>query len=72
MDQSPALLMMVPIMLPIAMKFGINPIHYGVLCCFNLTVGLITPPIGMTLFVTANVAHVKLTSLLNKLFHLFV
>ena len=67
MDQSPALLMMVPIMLPIAMKFGINPIHYGVLCCFNLTVGLITPPIGMTLFVTANVAHVKLTSLFKQI-----
>ncbi|MCI8375014.1 MAG: TRAP transporter large permease [Lachnospiraceae bacterium] len=63
LDQSPALLMMTPILLPIAMKYGIDPVHFGVLCCFNLTIGLITPPIGMTLFVTANVAKVKLTDI---------
>ncbi len=63
LDQSPALLMMTPILLPIAMKYGIDPVHFGVLCCFNLTIGLITPPIGMTLFVTANVAKVKLTDM---------
>lgn len=67
LDQSPALLMMVPILLPIAMEFGIDPIHFGVLCCFNLTIGLISPPIGMTLFVTANVAKVKLTSLFRAI-----
>ncbi len=67
LDQSPALLMMVPILLPIAMKYGINPVHFGILCCFNLTIGLITPPIGMTLFVTANVAQVKLTSLFRQI-----
>ena len=67
LDQSPALLMMTPILLPIAMKYGIDPIHFGVLCCFNLTIGLITPPIGMTLFVTANVAKVKLTSLFKQI-----
>ena len=67
LDQSPALLMMVPILLPIAMKYGIDPVHFGVLCCFNLTIGLITPPIGMTLFVTANVAQVKLTSIFRQI-----
>lgn len=67
LDQSPALLMMVPILLPVAMEFGIDPVHFGVLCCFNLTVGLITPPVGMTLFVTANVAEVKLTELYRKI-----
>lgn len=67
LDQSPALLMMVPILLPVAMEFGIDPVHFGVLCCFNLTVGLITPPVGMTLFVTANVAEVKLTELYRRI-----
>ena len=67
LDQSPALLMMTPILLPIAMKYGIDPVHFGVLCCFNLTVGLISPPIGMTLFVTANVAKVKLTDLFKQI-----
>ena len=66
LDQSPALLMMVPILLPIATQFGIDPVHFGVLCCFNLTIGLISPPVGMTLFVTANVAKVKLTVLFKE------
>ncbi|MEA5012177.1 MAG: TRAP transporter large permease [Angelakisella sp.] len=66
LDQSPALLMMVPILLPIAMEFGIDPVHFGVLCCFNLTIGLISPPVGMTLFVTANVAKVKLADLFKS------
>lgn len=66
LDQSPALLMMVPILLPIATQFGIDPVHFGVLCCFNLTIGLISPPVGMTLFVTANVAKVKLTALFKE------
>ncbi|MDY4488256.1 MAG: TRAP transporter large permease [Candidatus Limivicinus sp.] len=63
MDQSPALLIMVPILLPIANAFDIDPLHFGLVCCFNLTIGLITPPVGMTLFVTSNVAKVKLTDL---------
>ncbi|MDO4523482.1 MAG: TRAP transporter large permease [Eubacteriales bacterium] len=67
LDQSPALLMMVPILLPIAKEFGIDPVHFGVLCCFNLTIGLITPPIGMTLFVTANVAEIKLTDMFRQI-----
>ena len=67
MDQSPALLMMVPILLPIAKEFGIDPVHFGVLCCFNLTIGLISPPVGMTLFVTANVARAKLTDLFKAI-----
>ena len=66
LDQSPALLMMVPILLPIAKQFGIDPVHFGILCCFNLTIGLISPPVGMTLFVTANVAKIKLTDLFKR------
>ena len=67
LDQSPALLIMVPILLPIAEAFGIDPIHFGIICCFNLTVGLITPPVGMTLYVTANVAGIKLTDLFRRI-----
>ena len=58
---------MVPVLLPIAMKYGIDPVHFGILLCFNLTVGLITPPIGMTLFVTANVAQIKLTDIFRTI-----
>ncbi len=67
LDQTPALLLVVPVLLPVANAFQIDPIHFGLIVCFNLTVGLITPPIGMQLFVGANVARVKLTSLFKSI-----
>lgn len=67
MDQAPALLVITPVLLPLAMKFGIDPIHFGILVCFNLTIGLITPPVGMQLFVGANVGRVKLSELYRSI-----
>jgi len=61
MDLAPALLIMVPVLSPAAMSFGINPIHFGVMVVVNLCIGLITPPVGMTLFVTANVAKISMS-----------
>lgn len=63
LDQSPALLIMVPILLPVALNFGIDPLHFGIVVVINLCIGLITPPVGMTLFVTSNVAKLKLTDM---------
>jgi tripartite ATP-independent transporter DctM subunit len=63
LDQSPALLIMVPILLPVAMQLGIDPLHFGIVVVINLCIGLVTPPVGMTLFVTSNVARLKLTDL---------
>lgn len=63
LDQSPALLIMVPILLPVAMQYGIDPIHFGIVTVINLCVGLVTPPVGMTLFVTSNVAKIKLSEM---------
>jgi C4-dicarboxylate transporter DctM subunit len=50
MDSLPAILILSPILFPIAMRIGIEPIHFGVLMGFNLIVGLITPPYGAALF----------------------
>jgi len=63
LDQSPALLIMVPILLPVALTFGIDPLHFGIVVVINLCIGLITPPVGMTLFVTSNVAKLRLTDI---------
>lgn len=61
MDLAPALLIMVPILVPTAMQFGIDPTHFGVMVVINLCIGLITPPVGMQLFVVSNVAKISLT-----------
>ena len=67
LDQAPALLLTAPVLLPIAIEYGINPIHFGIIVCVNLTVGLVTPPVGMQLFIGANVGNVKLYDLYRKI-----
>lgn len=61
LDASPALLLMVPILWPVANAFGIDAIQFGVMVCFNLMVGTLTPPVGMMLFIVSNVGKVKLS-----------
>ena len=59
-DGIPALIMVVPIILPVAtMVYGIDPYHLGVVLCLNLTLGLVTPPVGVALYVAATVSNVK-------------
>jgi tripartite ATP-independent transporter DctM subunit len=66
-DQAPAILITVPILSPVATQLGISPLHFGMVVCINLCIGLITPPVGMTLFVTSNVANVKLDRLYRQI-----
>jgi C4-dicarboxylate transporter DctM subunit len=49
-------------MFPIAMKLGIDPIHLGIIMVVNLEIGLITPPVGLNLFVTSAVTGMSLTA----------
>jgi tripartite ATP-independent transporter DctM subunit len=66
-DASPALLLSVPILFPIALSYGVDPIHYGIIVCLNLMIGNITPPVGMMLFITSNVAKVELSVLYRRI-----
>jgi tripartite ATP-independent transporter DctM subunit len=59
-DGIPALIMVVPIILPVATTiYGIDPYHLGIVLCLNLTLGLVTPPVGVALYVAATVSNVK-------------
>jgi TRAP-type C4-dicarboxylate transport system permease large subunit len=51
-----AITILVPVFLPIMEKLGIDPVHFGVMMVLNLMIGLLTPPVGMVLFVLARVA----------------
>lgn len=55
MDASPAIMILVPVLLPIIKLYGFDPIHFGMLMCFNLTIGLLTPPVGTVLYTTSMV-----------------
>lgn len=71
LDITPGLLIFTPIFLPIAMKLGISPVHFGIIITFNLCIGIATPPVGSTLFVSARVAKVSLGLLTKPLLPMF-
>ncbi len=55
MEPSAIILIMAPILFPIAVKLGIDPIHLGIIMVVNMEIGMITPPVGLNLFVTAGI-----------------
>src|SRR6266851_3956199 len=59
-DMTPALIMLVPILLPLALKFGIDFVHLGLIVIVNLSFGLITPPVGTALFVGVKIAKIPM------------
>ncbi len=67
MDTIAAMLIMVPILFPVILQLGINPIHFGMLLCVNLAVGMITPPFGVCLFVACGVAKIPLGAISKQI-----
>jgi C4-dicarboxylate transporter DctM subunit len=65
MEPSAILLIMAPILFPIAMQLGIDPIHLGIIMVVNMEIGMITPPVGLNLFVTAGVTGMSLTEVIR-------
>ncbi len=67
-----AMLVLVPILHPIAVALGVDPVHFGVLVIFNLMIGLITPPLGLCLFVAEGVANVGMARLIKAIIPFFL
>ena len=63
----PGVMVLVPILAPVAAKLGVDPIHFAMVVIYNLTLGMITPPVGGLLFVTSNVSKVALSALTREL-----
>ena len=63
MDATAAMLVFIPVLTPLATLIGLDPIHFGVIYCLLITIGLVTPPVGMTLFVTSNVSGISFTKI---------
>lgn len=60
MEPTAIILILAPILFPIAMQLGIDPVHLGVLIVVNMEIGMITPPIGLNLFVTTGITNLTL------------
>lgn len=63
LDAGPAILILGPVLAPIFISLGVEPLHFAVVMCVNLTVGLATPPMGLVLFVSAAVSGEKVESI---------
>ena len=71
MDATPAILIFTPIFLPICTGLGMNPVHFGIVLCYNLAVGTITPPVGTILFTGCKVGGVTIESVIKYLLPYF-
>jgi len=60
MDMAPLILITTPILLPVAIKVGMDPVHFGIVMMLNLGIGLLTPPVGSTLFVGCAIGKVSM------------
>ncbi|PSL40181.1 tripartite ATP-independent transporter DctM subunit [Planomicrobium soli] len=72
MDPTPAVLIFTPIFLPIALSFGIDPVHFGIIVVFNLSIGTITPPVGPVLFVGTKIANLRIENVIRPLMPFFI
>jgi tripartite ATP-independent transporter DctM subunit len=63
METLAAMLILIPILLPVAESFGVSPVQFGIMMIFNLILGAIHPPIGVVLFVASRIAEVSYEAL---------
>jgi TRAP-type C4-dicarboxylate transport system permease large subunit len=66
------MIMLVPILAPIATSYGILPLHFGFVVVLNLVIGLLTPPVGAVLFVVTGIARIPLDRLVRAVWPFLV
>ncbi|GAB4132828.1 MAG: TRAP transporter large permease [Rhodothalassiaceae bacterium] len=67
LDAGPAIMILGPVLGPIFVDIGIDPLHFAILMCVNVTVGLATPPMGLVLFVAAAVSNEKVEAIIGEM-----
>ncbi|MGN2435089.1 TRAP transporter large permease [Pseudomonas syringae] len=72
MDMAPLILILTPILLPVIVGVGVDPVHFGMIMLVNLGIGLITPPVGAVLFVGAAVGKVTIEATVKALLPFYV
>jgi C4-dicarboxylate transporter DctM subunit len=65
MEPSGLIIIVAPFVFPVAMELGIDPIHLGIIMVVNMEIGMITPPVGLNLFVTSGVAKMPITDVVK-------
>ncbi len=72
MDMTPAVLIFTPILLPLVVEMGVDPVHFGIIMILNLCIGACTPPVGSVLFVGCGISEISITRVIKPLIPLFI
>ena len=72
MDMAPAQLIFTPILYPVVTSMGVDPVHFGVIMIYNLSMGIVTPPVGTVLFVSCGITGEKITNVIKPLLPIFL
>jgi TRAP-type C4-dicarboxylate transport system permease large subunit len=67
LDMAPSILICTPILLPVVVKFGVDPVHFGMIMLLNLGIGLCHPPVGAILFVGCAVGRVTIEQVVREI-----
>jgi C4-dicarboxylate transporter DctM subunit len=65
METSASIIILTPVFLPVIEQFGIDPVHFGVVMVVALAIGMLTPPLGICLFIACNIARIPMTEILK-------
>lgn len=72
MDMTPAVLIFTPIFLPVAVELGMSPLHFGIMMVLNLSIGLVSPPVGSVLFVSCAIAKTKIEAIIKPMLPMYL
>lgn len=72
MDMTPAVLIFTPIFLPVAVELGMSPLHFGIMMVLNLSIGLVSPPVGSVLFVSCAIAKTKIEAIIKPMMPMYL
>jgi len=67
MENGVAVILLAPLLLPIALNYGIHPLHFALVMLINLNIGLVTPPLGVCLFVVSPIAKTPIEKIIPKI-----
>jgi len=67
MDTTAAIIILVPVLLPVILKLNVDPLLFGIVMCINLVIGMATPPVGVALYLGAQVAGVRVERIIRTI-----
>lgn len=72
METNASIIILTPILVPVAIAMGVDPVHFGIIMIVNLALGMCTPPLGINLFISSEIAKIKLGEITRGIIPFYV